>query len=107
MLELDKKSNPAKLNSLRSEADKLYSVDALVSLLENNDIIDIVLHHKGQVVKIGASAESSPGRNDLFNKAYYMNDRCVGIDELRKELSLLANSNGQVAVALIDDLPPC
>lgn len=89
------------------EADsKLYTLDEIVHMAEICDIIEIKLYANGSAVIIGSSADSKPGRSDLFDKRYY-----VGKEEF-PDISGFKNAlrsyavDGKLSVLAIDGIQP-
>ena len=93
-------------DATRADIGAFYSVAALTSLLEQNDIIDITIYAHERLLHIGASSEAFPGKSSFFNKQYYIGDAEIKFDVLNQQLKLLSNSDGQIAVVAIDDLHP-
>ncbi len=82
---------------------KLTSVK---SLLESWEIIEFVVSTPNGIIKLGASAETLPGRSEYINKEFYVGDKIYGnmnamnaaLDELFPEVD--------VEVFLIDEVEP-
>lgn len=93
-------------DAARANPGALYSVSALTSLLEQNDIIDITVYVHEQLLHIGASSEVFPGKSSFYNKQYYIDNAKIEFDVLNQQLRMLANSDGQLVVVAIDDMHP-
>ena len=89
-----------------AEYGKYCSVDYILSLLESNDIIDILIISNNQLIRLGASADSRPGSSKFFDKNFYINDRDnVTIEDLKETINTYS-VNGKVCVVAIDDVSP-
>ena len=86
---------------------KNYSINSILTLLEENDIIELLALSHGQIIRLGASSNSSPGNSHFFDKNYYVNDEdSVTIEELIKVLSRYS-VDGELCVISIDGISPC
>lgn len=85
---------------------KNYAVDEIVSMAEANDIIEIQIVSANRAVKIGSSSDCEIGSSKFFDKQYYIGEETFeSIDDFKSKLLAYA-INGQISVALIDDLAP-
>lgn len=81
---------------------KTYSVDYILSLLEKNDIVEISILSKDQIIKLGASSDCYPGRSHFYNKNYYVNNKNdITIEELRGIINNYS-TKGKVCIIAID-----
>ena len=55
------KENKINIENARTYSE-IYSVDCVLSLLEKNDIIEILIASGDQIIKLGASSDSHPGK---------------------------------------------
>ena len=87
-------------------SSKDYHISDIVQMLEENDIIEIAIIAKGEVIRLGASSDCRPCDAHFFDKSYYIGDKTdIGIEEMRQELRDRAD-NDMVHVLTIDDIPP-
>lgn len=85
---------------------KTYYVDYILSLLEENDIIDISILSNDQIINLGASSDCHPGSSHFFDKNYYINNKNdITIEELREIINHYS-TNSKVCVIAIDGVPP-
>ena len=99
------KSNRNSTDSLRKNR-KFYniSVDKIVSLAEENDIIEFMIAADEKKIKIGASSDYE--YNKFFDKRYYIGKQeYEHIDEFREKVQELSD-NGEIKVVLIDGCSP-
>ena len=99
--------NRTKKNDGEKNEVKTVEIADLLQLIHDNDIIDInaLQEDLKEYIVLGSSSCSSPGRNDLFDKHYYIGTNEYGVfDEFRDDLSRLFPT-GKVAVISIDGLP--
>ena len=83
-----------------------YSIEAIVNLLSENDIIEIEIDYCGEIIKIGTSATCCWPGGELTDKLYYVGNREYRmIDELTKELNGFTTS-GCISVQSIDGIEP-
>lgn len=87
-------------------SSKDFHISDIVQMLEENDIIEIAIIAKGEVIRLGASSDCRPCDAHFFDKSYYIGDKTdIGIEEMRQELRDRAD-NDMVHVLTIDDIPP-
>ena len=85
---------------------KTHHVDYILSLLEENDIIEISILSNDQIIKLGASSDCHPGSSHFFDKNYYINSKKgITIEELRGIINNYS-TNSKVCVVAIDGIPP-
>ena len=81
---------------------KSYSVNSIISLLNENDIIEISIIYGGRIIHLGASSDNHSGSSKFFDKRYYFDgEEDVTPETLKKRLSEYSN-DGKIDVALID-----
>ena len=84
---------------------KKFSLEYILALLEENDIIEIVYLSDNQINKIGASSDSRRGSSKFFDKKFYINDLdSVSSEELKDKLDE-DSIDGEIIVAAIDGVP--
>ena len=95
----------ANLQNAKSKS-KTFHMVSVISRLEKNDIIEIAIAVKDQIVYIGASAECKNGETRFFDKKYYIDDEEIDtLDEVKERLSELCEPDG-ICVISIDGIPP-
>ncbi len=82
-----------------------YSVEHIIYLLAENDVIDISIVFKNQIVKLESSSENFPGSSNFINKKYSIDKCFVPFEELKEKLTTFT-VNDRICVISIDDLPP-
>jgi hypothetical protein len=107
MILLNERKNKDKINIEKAMKNgKYYSVDYVLSLLEKNDIIDMLILSKDQIIKLGASSDCNPGSSSFFDKEYYVNDKNnVTVEELNEMINFYS-TDSKVFVVAIDGVPP-
>ena len=86
-LDLEKKKYSKKLKH------KPYSIDKIISMVTQNDIIEIEILLENKIVKIGASSDCNRRTGAFFDKVYYIADTeyrniedfCVELEGTSKE----------------------
>lgn len=102
----DNRSNANGKPSKKGKEPMLYPIDKIVSLVKDNDIIEIQINHNGKAIEVGASSDSEAGNSKLFNKLYYIKKKeFENLDDFRKVLSLYSD-NGHISVISIDGVSP-
>lgn len=102
----DNRSDASGKPSKKSKEPILYPIDKIVSLVKDNDIIEIQISKNGKVIEVGASSDSEAGSSKLFDKLYYIKKKeFENLDDFRKALSLYSD-NGQISVISIDGVSP-
>ena len=82
------------------------SIDEIISLVENNDIIEIEIISDKKVVKVGSSAVSDMGESRFSDKRFYIGDKeIIQLNDFRRELEMYS-TDGYYQVALIDGVSP-
>lgn len=88
------------------EECKMYPIDEVMSLVNNNDIIEIRIISNRKIVEIGSSSDSNVGSSKFFDKLFYIGEKeFESLDDFQKEL-LLYSDNGQISITLIDGVSP-
>jgi len=94
--ELEKKKYSKKLKH------KPYSIDKIIFMVTQNDIIDIEIMLENKFVKIGASSDCERRTGVFFNKAYYIgNTEYKNIEDFCAELEH-TSKDGIFSVVSID-----
>lgn len=87
-------------------SSKEYSVDEIVSMAKNNDIIDIQIVAKDKAIEIGSSSDCKAGSSKFFDKLYYV-DKNEFADINDFKTSLLSHTvNEKIMVISIDGIRP-
>ena len=102
----DHQSENPKFISPQSKDCRWLSVDKVVSLISQNDIIDIQILLKDSCIKIGASSDLKPGDSVFFDKHYYIGHREYENLEIFKAELLNYSADGQILVFQIDGVSP-
>lgn len=93
-------------NQIVHPDDVTFTVDEIVNLAEQCDVIDVYATHNNKVLRLGTSSDSMPGKTALFNKKYYIGDICYSdVDSFREALFIIFPDN-VIHVASIDDVDP-
>ena len=101
------KSNRNSTDSLRKN-QKFYniSVDKIVSLAEENDIIEFMIIADDKKIKMGASSDCENNSFTFFDKRYYIGKQeYENIDEFRERVQEISD-NGTIKVVSIDGVSP-
>lgn len=87
---------------------KEYTVDDIVAMAEQEDILEIEIRFGKKIVKVGSASDCKPGGNDFFDKVYFCNagklEEMETIDEFRERLEMYS-TEGVLEVFSIDGLP--
>ena len=107
MLLLSERRELAKVEIKKAmKSSKFCSVDRILSLLEANDIIEILIISNQQIIKLGASSDSHPWSSQFFDKKYYIDDfDCIEIEEIKEKLNSYS-VDAKVQVVTIDGISP-
>ena len=86
---------------------KNYPIAIVLSLLEENDIIEFSIVWENQIVTFGVASDSQNGSSRFFDKTYYFNNfnDCIPIEEFKDKLNSYS-LNGELCVIAIDGMPP-
>lgn len=88
------------------ERSEVYSTDEIVSLVKNNDIIEIRIISNDKIIKIGSSSDCKVGSSKFFNKLFYVDKKeFIKIEDFRDTIQLYSDS-GQITVITIDGVSP-
>lgn len=83
---------------------KPFSLERIIALLKENDIIEIEIKANEKVLKIGASADNKPFSSVFFDKRFYIEkEEYLKIEEFEKEL-LKYTKNDEIDVITIDGI---
>ncbi len=83
-----------------------FSVERVVSLTGQNDIIDFEIVSKGTRLNIGASSDNKPGDSVFFDKLYYIGNQEYDNLEIFMEELKKYSIDGQIPVVSIDGVSP-
>jgi hypothetical protein len=85
---------------------KKYSIDEIVAMSKNNDIIDIQIVVNDKAIGIGSSSDCKAGSSKFFDKLYYIDkNEFANIDDFKA--SLLSHTvNEKIMVISIDGIRP-
>ncbi len=78
--------------------------DALLALLETEDVLDVFLLQEGKPLRIEARSDCTPS-GSFFDKAFFLNGQEASPDAIHTALAALADSEGRVPVLTIDGVP--
>lgn len=78
--------------------------DALLTLLETEDVLDVFLFQEGEPLRIEARSDCTPS-GSFFDKAFFLNGQETSLVAIRTALAALADGEGRVPVLTIDDVP--
>lgn len=83
---------------------KKYSVQDILELVENNDIIEIEIKTSQGIIKIGSSSINNWSENVFYDKLYYCgNKEYESIDELKTVVTIYSDSE-ELDVISIDGI---
>jgi len=89
-----------------TEHSKKYTVDNVITLLTENDVIEIVAILHSQIITMGAASNCHQGSSRFFDKVYYMNDKTFeAIDDFKAEIGNLY-TDGTICIVSIDGIAP-
>jgi hypothetical protein len=72
---------------LRGKKTEPFDIDDTISLLKNNDIIEIEAIYNNNLFKFGSSSDCKQRDAKFYDKEYYINNKSFKtIDSLKKEL---------------------
>lgn len=93
--------------SKRTVADgKAYSIDKIVKLTEDNDIIEIMIIANNEQILIGSSSDCKEGSSRFFDKEYYIGKESFqNIHEFKTALQQYTIDE-KLSVVLIDGVKP-
>lgn len=83
---------------------KLYPIDEIVSMIQNNDIIEIQIFRNKDLFEIGSSSDCKNYDSNFFNKLYYIdNKEFLNIEDFKSAL-MEYSINGKISVISIDGI---
>lgn len=82
-----------------------YTVENIISILGKNDIVDILILVKNQIIKLESSSENFPESSEFINKKYSIDEHFVELEEIKEKLTAFT-VNDKICVISIDGLPP-
>lgn len=101
--------NHKKTDNISAEAmekSELYSVDEIVSMVNNNDIIEIRIISNGEIIETGSSSDCKAGSSKFFDKLFYVDKKeFTRIEDFKDAIQLYSDS-GQTTIISIDGVPP-
>lgn len=101
LINLWEKKSDAKIDCKNVKTTK-YSVDELVQMAEENDVLIIKLIYQGKMIKVGAASDLKPGSSEFFDKQYFIEEKeFKSIDEFKIKLEQYAH-NGSVDVYTLE-----
>lgn len=89
----------------RPKKTKAFSVDAIVKMTEENDILEIEVLSAGKIITIGASSDCNRS-GVFFDKRYYIEEAEYETPALFKDALASLFPGGFIAVCAIDGIPP-
>jgi len=89
----------------RPKKTKAFSVDTVVKMTEENDILEIEILSAGKVITIGASADCNRS-GVFFDKRYYIEEAEYETPALFKDALSSRFPGGSITVCAIDGIPP-
>lgn len=99
-----------KMDSILQQGEKVYFIqtELVLSLAEDNDIIDIVIMDKdNNKIKIGTSSESKNASSALINKEYYVNDTSFKeFEEFCNCVKQFVDGDNNIHVVSVGDFSP-
>lgn len=88
------------------KSSKEYSIDDIIFLLTNNDIIEIEAFYNDKIIEISAVSNSRPGSSNFFDKCYRLDTKEFdSIDKMRAEM-ISCFDNKKIRVVSVDGLIP-
>lgn len=91
-------------NDGKNLPSKAYTMEYVLSLVKENDIMEFEIQAKGRVVKMGASADCKAGSSAFFDKKYYVGDHEYETLEMFEKALLHYATNGELRVITIDGI---
>ena len=95
---IDEKRNFEGLNT------KKYSIDDILKLIEENDIIEIEIKTSQEIIKIGSSSVNNWSENIFYDKLYYCGDKEYESIEELKTAVIFYGDNEELQVVSIDGI---
>ena len=75
--------------AVHSLKTKKYSLDEVILMLKNNDIIEIKIKVGDEILKIGSSSNCKEGSNKFFDKKFYIeNNEFDDLDTFLQQLKI-------------------
>ena len=99
----------AEMDSILQQGKRVYliPIELVLSLVEDQDIINIVVINKDSEVKLGSSSESKSFSSALTNKEYYVNETTYkAFEEFCNVITQFVDNDNKLHVISVDDLSP-
>ncbi len=100
----------AKMDSILQQGEKVYFIqtELVLSLAEDNDMIDIVIMDKdNNKIKIGTTSESKNASSALINKEYYVNETSFKeFEEFCNCVKQFVDGDNNIHVVSVGDFSP-
>ena len=101
--------NRTKTDNISAKAiakSAMYSIDEIVSMTKNNDIIAIEIVSGSKRVEIGSSSDCKAGSSKFFDKRFYVDKKEFTRVEDFQDAIQLYSDNGQITIISIDGVSP-
>ena len=101
--------NRTKTDNISAKAiakGEMYSIDEIVSMAKNNDIIAIEIVSGGKRVEIGSSSDCKAGSSKFFDKLFYVDKKEFARVEDFQDAIQLYSDNGKITIISIDGVSP-
>ena len=91
-----------KKDNRKVQLGKTFKMENVISMVEENDILEIEIKTQGQVISVGASSDCKQGSSVFFDKRFYIGDYEYETLELFEKALLHYATSGELRVITID-----
>ena len=89
------------INKKAKKTGKQYSLENIMKMLRENDILEFEVKTLTGVITIGASSDCEPGSFKFFDKAYYIEDEEFAIEQEKEFLEKLSYMCGGESITVL------
>lgn len=103
---LHERRKDVKAVSMQIKKGDSLPLDKVISLINDNDIIEIRILSNNEIIKIGASSDCKMGRSGFYNKMFFINNEEYETLTSFKKAIIKYTVDSNLFVLTIDDLAP-
>lgn len=96
-----KKRQKKMIDKKAKKTGKQYSLENIMKILRENDILEFEVKALTGVITIGASSDCEPGGFKFFDKTYYINDEEFELDQEKEFLEKLSHMCGGESITVL------